>query len=313
MISPEPVFSKAWLGSIVGFARCTVVFVEAVRKLRVRWRRPAHDARDDGATVAMDTARVDQILQYALAVASEADEPFDRRLGKIHLIKYVYLADLAHAEKYGVTFTGAPWRFYHYGPWDLGVCNRIEPVLKDIGAIEHVWASTNYDTDTVRWSIDSEEAKELIRDLDKALPVHITLELRRDVRKFGNDTSSLLHGVYTTVPMLHAAPNQFFDFAIAQKPSKQPEAPTSAPTVKEIKRRREAVLKISDRLHAAVSSPGASKRKPPELKPIYDDIFFGGARQIDALAGSSPSGISGDAELADSICASEVRKRGRLP
>ncbi len=52
-------------------------------------------------------SRVDLLLQYALLVAGEQDEFLDRQLGPIHLIKYVYLADLFHAKRNnGVTFTG---------------------------------------------------------------------------------------------------------------------------------------------------------------------------------------------------------------
>ena len=36
----------------------------------------------------------------------------------IHLIKCVYLADLAYDKEHnGQTYTGIPWRFYHFGPW----------------------------------------------------------------------------------------------------------------------------------------------------------------------------------------------------
>ena len=54
----------------------------------------------------MDLKKVDKIIQYALAVA--ANEDFcNRDLGPIHLVKYVYLADLAYAERNkGETFTG---------------------------------------------------------------------------------------------------------------------------------------------------------------------------------------------------------------
>lgn len=82
----------------------------------------------------MDTGRVDRMIQYALSVA--AGEDFcNRELGPIHLIKYVYLADLAHAERNkGQTFTGTPWRFHHFGPWDMEVYKRIEPACSVIGA-----------------------------------------------------------------------------------------------------------------------------------------------------------------------------------
>jgi hypothetical protein len=305
------------LGFVVGFARHVAVAVEAASGCLVCLTRSAHAARDDGAKVAMDTAKVDLLLKYALAVASQADREYDRRLGKIHLLKYVYLADLAYAEKNGVSFTNVPWRFYHYGPWDAGVCNRIEPVLESLDAEQFVWESAKYDTDTVRWSIDSDDVDDLIRDLDKQLPFQVTLAIRRAVHEFGNNTSALLHNVYTTAPMLHAAPNQLLDFSTAKASvaavADESDENDKDPTIKEQRRRREAMIKLKDRFQAALSSSTSGKRKAPVLKPIYDDVFVNGARQVEALAGPSPDGISGDATLSEDIWTSEGRKRGRLP
>ena len=50
----------------------------------------------------MDIQKIDLLLQYALAVASEEDDFKNQRLGAIHLIKYVYLADLAYAPSYPI-------------------------------------------------------------------------------------------------------------------------------------------------------------------------------------------------------------------
>jgi hypothetical protein len=278
------------LGTVATLARCIAVAVEAVRGRPVPW--PCFAAgRDDGEGLDVDTVKVDLLLEYALAVAAEADDPFARRLGKIHLLKYAYLADLAYAEKHGTTFTGAPWRFYHYGPWDAGVCNRIDPVIARVGADEYTWQSTNYESDTVRWSLNGDEAKVLLAELDRKLPAFITLAIRRAVRSFGNDTSSLLHHVYTTAPMLHAAPGQTLDFAVAKVEVVSTDEPGDAvkPTARELKRREEAMTKLKSKFQASIASSDArGKRKPPTLKPIYDEIFLNGSRQVDALAGASP-------------------------
>ena len=45
----------------------------------------------------VDAAKADLILQYALLLAGQEDDFFDRQLGPIHLLKYCYLADLIHA------------------------------------------------------------------------------------------------------------------------------------------------------------------------------------------------------------------------
>ena len=47
----------------------------------------------------VDTAKIDQLIQFALAVAAEAYEHFERRLLPIHLVKYVYLGDLAYGRE----------------------------------------------------------------------------------------------------------------------------------------------------------------------------------------------------------------------
>ena len=74
------------------------------------------------------------LLQYSLVVAGQGTG-WDRELGMIHLIKYVYLADIAYAEKHkGQTYTDILWRLYRFGPWAEEVYQRIEPALTAIGA-----------------------------------------------------------------------------------------------------------------------------------------------------------------------------------
>ena len=45
-----------------------------------------------------DKEKINHILQYALLVAAQSDDYLDRQLGPIHLIKYVYLADMDYAK-----------------------------------------------------------------------------------------------------------------------------------------------------------------------------------------------------------------------
>jgi hypothetical protein len=305
-------------GAVAIFTRGFAVLVEAVGQRPLRWRGFDHGTRDEERRAAVDTAKVDLVLQYALAVASQADDSFHRRLGKIHLLKYVYLADLANAERRGVSLTGAHWQFYHYGPWDLSVYNRIDPVLASLNADEFTWPSSKYETDTVRWSIDADDAKDVAADVERKLPVIVTVAVRRAVLKFGNDTSSLLHHVYTTTPMLRAAPGQDLDFGIAPDATDSSMADerneTAKPTDKELKRRKESMLKLKAKFQAAVSSASAqSARKPSALKPIYDDVYVDGARQIEELAGASPGGLEASASISDGVWTSEVRRRGGLP
>ena len=83
----------------------------------------------------MKSSKIDLLIQYAILIAGQEDEYFDRQLGPIHLIKYVYLADLAYAEcNCGETFTGIAWQFYKFGPWSQAANERIDPALAAIGA-----------------------------------------------------------------------------------------------------------------------------------------------------------------------------------
>lgn len=116
-----------------------------------------------------DPSRIDLILRYALLVSGEQDELYDRRLGPIHLVKYVYLADLFHARRHdGATFTGTEWSFYKFGPWSQLVHERIEPALGEIGAEKRTFSSDYEDRqDWVRWHL-SDSA--LLQETEDRLP-----------------------------------------------------------------------------------------------------------------------------------------------
>ena len=116
----------------------------------------------------MDQKRVDLLIQYVLSFAAQGWGDYeDKEVGRIHIIKYVYLADLAYAMRHGgETFTGIPWRFHSFGPWDEGVFKRIDPACQAIGGHKRTITDTPYD-DFDRWSVDDEH---LMDQLDKQLP-----------------------------------------------------------------------------------------------------------------------------------------------
>ena len=82
----------------------------------------------------MDNDRVDLVLQYVLAAAGERDGG-EREVTATQLVKYAYLADVAHAERNGgATFTAAPWTFTGQGPQAPELEARIAPLARRIGA-----------------------------------------------------------------------------------------------------------------------------------------------------------------------------------
>lgn len=257
----------------------------------------------------MDTQKVDQILQYALLVAGEEDDASSRQLGPIHLLKYVYLADLAFARHNGgQTCTGAPWQFYKFGPWAPEVFNRIEPALSAVHAVRKSFASQyREDDEWVRWSLSNEGLK---AHLEEALPLTVTLEVKRAVHRFGASTPQLLKFVYNTPPMRCAAPMDQLDFSAVIAPAPQPE---SAPAPSRSARQKKKLKEGMAVLRATAAARMAKRRRYTGPQPRYDDVYFAGLAWLDSLAGSAPPEGVCDASFAETIWKSPARKDDDFP
>ena len=249
------------------------------------------------------------MLQFALLVAGEEDEYFGRKLGPIHLIKYVYLADLFHAQKNdGATYTGIKWRFHKFGPWSEEVYSHIEPALSAINADKELFPNAyEEDQDSIRWSLRDER---LLQDRAQRLPSSVTVPLRWAVHEFGKDTSFLLDHVYETMPMLCAAPGEQLDFSIAQNVSS--EEPASEPLrMDSLSNKKKKLLK--QRLHELGKKYKNRRRKEtafvnPALSPRYDDVYFEGLAWLDSLAGPPLSEGEYKVEFSDEVWKSAARK-----
>lgn len=258
----------------------------------------------------MDARKVDLIIQYALAVAGEADDFKDRELGPIHLVKFVYLADLAHAQEAGgLTFTEADWKFHHFGPWSVEVFQRLPVAARGIAAEECRFPSKFKEEDAVRWRARGED---LLGRLDSLLPRSVTSSLRREVRAYGNDTSALLHYVYRTSPMLKAAPGQALDFrtaaeddlarsAVPEQEGFPPISKTKAKNLKALVQRRREEQRQAKALVI------------PDPLPRYDEVFARGQEWLDGLAGPPIEPESGRLHFSESVWKSSARGEPELP
>lgn len=268
----------------------------------------------------MKSSKIDLLIQYAILIAGQEDEYVDRQLGPIHLIKYVYLADLAYAEhNYGETFTGIDWQFYKFGPWSQTVNARIEPALAALGANKKTFPS-NFDDkdDWVRWQITDDI---LLQNIERKLPLAITSRLRRDIHKFGQDTPSLLSYVYRTSPMLLAAPNEHLDFThLNQINQTNKNIERSSPlkrenlTARKKKIFKEGILKLREK---NTKRQSAKRRKVkfvnPVTSPRYDDIYHDGLKWLDSLAGPPIAEGEKEAIFSDSVWKSSTRKGEDVP
>jgi len=256
-------------------------------------------------------ARLDLLYQYALAVASLSDDYQQRQLGPIHLLKYGYLADLAHAERHeGETFTHTDWRFYHFGPWSEQAFERIMPALVSVGAEQKTFRS-RYADDHLRYGLDRETAEQLARRLELELPSEVARAISSGIRQHGTDTADLLRHVYLTAPMLNCRPNEYLDFRTAFHPrGRSPEAapPERArPSVKERRRRAQMIESARTEIQRRLAAASA-KRVAPTPPPRYDEVFLQGTARLDQIAGESLTASQGEVEFDDSVWLSSQRR-----
>lgn len=256
----------------------------------------------------MEQNRTDILLQYALLVAGQEDDLSDRRLGPIHLVKYVYLADLAYAGHHGgETYTGTGWRFHKFGPWCQSVNERIEPALNGIGADKQVFPSDFEDRDEwVRWQITDDE---LLYRIETELPLEIIGRLQTDIHIYGKDTPSLLSYVYRTLPMLSAAPGEYLDFSLAVEAGHEPVQPMRELTARKKKKLKEKMRELQEK-NAARQKTGRRQTRlvNPVKSPRYDDVYYEGLKWLDSLAGPGIDEGEKEAVFDESVWKSQTRR-----
>jgi len=259
----------------------------------------------------MDTSRLDSLLHFALAAAGQEDLPH-RALGPIHLIKYAYLGDLAYAERHGgETYTGAPWRFFNFGPWAGVVHDRIEPAVRAIGAERRVFDRARYEGEFVRYTLEDDAAYER---LGRQLPMEAATAIKRAVHEFGNDTYGLLNHVYLTRPMLEAGPGEPLVFRGTLEEPQEPEdhTQTEAQLGRKARKERKATLA---RLRLDIRARLAQRRMRTRVVPAprYDDVFRAGTEWLDSLAGEAVSTTRAEASFSDDIWRSPTRGGTEIP
>ncbi len=259
----------------------------------------------------MDIARIDCLIKFILATSGQED-PGSNEVGPIHLIKYVYLADLIFAEKHrGETYTGAPWRFHHFGPWSPEVYSRIEPAITEVGARVRQIPSSKAEEDLIRYSLDDEA---LFNQLESELPFTLAVALKGLIHKFGDDTTSLLHYVYRTPPMLGAAPGETLSFKGETAEEEQPKVAGQVSDVVELyqtlskTKRKAAMRNLKAQIQAKLAEKRLKKEKSrPPTPPRYDEVFFEGVKWLESLAGEPVQPEEGEITFSNSIWKSPAR------
>lgn len=243
-------------------------------------------------------------MGYALAVAAQADDWRDRELGPIHLLKYLYLADLEYARSHGgESFSGIGWWFHKFGPWAVEAFQQIEPAMAALRAERREFTS-RYRDDNVRWKLPPDQ----LENRESGLPSEVARALSNAVREFGSDTSALLHHVYRTEPMLRAAPGDRLELPGAEpEPEQDPAPPAPAPT----RLSKTKVKKMREEMRRRLNRKRESRRTvAPDPPPRYDEVF---ARGVAWLDGPEAEVRSGRVSFSRDVWTSRARGDSELP
>ncbi|NJA04443.1 SocA family protein [Methylococcaceae bacterium WWC4] len=263
----------------------------------------------------IDSSRVDLVVQFSLLVAGEEDDGFSRQLGPIHLVKYLYLADLSYAKRNnGQSFTGIDWQFYNFGPWSAAAHARIEPALNAVHASKFEFQSDYGDkNEWVRWSLHDSR---LLDEKRRALPATITRNLTSYVHKFGKDTPSLLDFVYKTKPMLSAAPNEYLDLSLEVESNLATEVAKPSLRMEDLsnKKKKELQQKMAAlrELHKQRKSD-APKLINPVPNPRFDAVYHDGVTWLESLSGEQLNPGEVTVEFSTDVWKSTTRKGEDVP
>jgi hypothetical protein len=261
----------------------------------------------------MDSERTAQIIRFALAKARREDHGAGS-LGVIHLLKLLYLADLAYAQAHGgASFTGISWVFHHYGPWEKGAWESTASILEDPEIQPVVYAGQHFEKRTFRL-VDEDLADRLFGELEEILPKEVIRAVGSAVHEFGSDTHRLLHHVYLTDPMRAAIPGGLIQFLAGPAPG--PCGPLEQPpaiSATKMKKIEEAKAK----LRATIAKRAAEKQARRVVPlPALTEGEHAALEELTRLLGEDedhgPADLQGDITFSQDFWTSGFRREHGL-
>jgi hypothetical protein len=150
------------------------------------------------------------LVQYIVCYAKDRGIT----LTTLRLVKFLYLADLYFARaKNGITYTGFPWAFVHFGPYCREAMSIIDSAVKAGFIISRTIESKYSNKDDFNIYDCTESLTDEIRD---SVPDDIKRSLNLAIKKLGEDTPALLDYVYfATEPMENVKPGERLNFTKA--------------------------------------------------------------------------------------------------
>lgn len=230
-----------------------------------------------------------QLVKYIVWLASQNDIV----LTWVRVVKFLYLADLYQARlNQGQTLSDWPWAFVHFGPY----CSQAYETVQEAATLGLI----NKKTYESHYKDRDEYDLFTCNDVDEPpigneIHIYVVTELRNAIKKWGDDTGSLLDYVYfETEPMHDARPSQMLDFSTARKPE-----PTSTVEMKKIpseslERGRGIVEKLK-RKHLEATEKQEAREKQRDRSKLYDEHYEKAINYMNG--GELEPGLSGVAEI----------------
>lgn len=159
---------------------------------------------------------ISNLIRFIVCYAAE----HDTSLTSVRLVKFLYLADYYHARWHqGRSFTGLPWAFIYYGPYCRQVMQEIDGAVAENYISRKTYSSQFLNAkDFALYGCEDQESESFRRKLPHA----VVSELKEAIRRFGDETASLLDYVYfDTEPMMNARKGDILDFSLVQPPLKR--------------------------------------------------------------------------------------------
>lgn len=214
------------------------------------------------------TSGIEKITAWICWYASTQDTA----LTAVQLVKYLYLADLYHARRFGgATITGWPWAFVHFGPYCSEAIQTVDRVAS-IGLVE----SQRYDSrhSTKEFAVYRLRGPEP-QGIESVLSFAEMGDLKKAIKRWADDTAGLLDYVYfATEPMTGVKASERLDFSKAHLPAREASPKVDPRSVPEKKKRKaqDAIARLKSRTVVSGRSSAQELRDADYAKVLDSDV-----------------------------------------
>ncbi len=202
----------------------------------------SHHDNTQGKLATHFLMKATDLIRYIVWFATERET----ELTTVRLVKFLYLADLYYARAHnGETLTSLPWAFINYGPYCSAVMKEID-ALAASGQVCRTSLPSKFEENDYFLFTCRDAAAEKLEGL---IPNEVLYPLRESIRRFGNDTQSLLDHVYfDTEPMENVRKGDLLDFSKARPAQRAKPIELKKPSKKDLEKGKEHIAQLVSKM-----------------------------------------------------------------